>query len=55
VWVDISMDLVEGLPKVQGKDVILVVVDKLIKYAYFLAFSHPFLLQRWLPKFSSSR
>ncbi|GKB67311.1 transposon ty3-G gag-pol polyprotein [Tanacetum coccineum] len=42
IWTSISMDFIEGLPKSQGKDVILVVVDKLSKYSYFMALSHPF-------------
>ncbi|WVZ14456.1 hypothetical protein V8G54_012022 [Vigna mungo] len=42
VWSDISMDFIGGLPKVQGKDTILVVVDRLTKYAHFLALAHPF-------------
>lgn len=42
VWVDVSMDFISGLPKSQGKDVIMVVVDRLSKYAHFAAFSHPY-------------
>ncbi|WVY93302.1 hypothetical protein V8G54_032390 [Vigna mungo] len=42
VWSDISMDFIGGMPKVQGKDTIFVVVDRLRKYAHFLALAHPF-------------
>ena len=33
----ISLDFVTGLPLSRGKDAILVVVDKLTKYAHFIA------------------
>ena len=34
-WESISMDFITGLPKIQGKDCIYVVVDRLTKYAHF--------------------
>jgi hypothetical protein len=36
-WESISMDFITGLPKVQGKDCIYVVVDRLTKCSHFYA------------------
>jgi hypothetical protein len=38
----VSMDFITGLPKSEGKSVIMVIVDRLTKYAHFCALSHPF-------------
>jgi len=42
IWVNVSLDFIEGLPKSRGKDTILVVVHRLSKYAHFMPLSHPF-------------
>jgi hypothetical protein len=36
------MDFITRLPKSEGKSVIMVIVDRLTKYAHFCALSHPF-------------
>jgi hypothetical protein len=42
IWKDISMDFITGLPKSGNKSIIMVVVDRLSKYAHFCALHHPF-------------
>ena len=39
---EVSMDFITGLPKHEGKKVIMVVVDRLTKYARFYSISHCF-------------
>lgn len=42
VWEDITLDFIVGLPTSQGKDTIMVVVDRFSKSAHFLTQNHPF-------------
>ena len=41
-WQVVSLDFIEGLPKSQTYDCILVIVDKFSKYAHFVPLKHPF-------------
>jgi hypothetical protein len=45
-WTHVSMDFIEGLPKSEGKYVILVVVDRFTKYSHCLPLSHPFTVKQ---------
>ena len=42
MWSDITLDFIEGLPRVNSKSVILTVVVRFSKQAHFLALSHPY-------------
>jgi hypothetical protein len=44
-WQVVSLDFIEGLPTSSKQDCILVVVDKLTRYAHFVPLSHPFTAQ----------
>jgi hypothetical protein len=42
VWVNIGIDFIEGLPKVNGRSVILTIIDRFSKSAHFLQLGHPY-------------
>jgi hypothetical protein len=42
---DITMDFVEGFPRVGGKSIILTIVNRFSKMAHFNALSHPYSAQ----------
>ena len=42
VWEEIIMDFIDCLPRSLRKSSILVVVDRLPKYAHFIPLSHPY-------------
>lgn len=42
-FIDISMNFVEGLPKSERKDVIMLVVDRFNKYTHFISLNHMYL------------
>ncbi|GJV04832.1 putative mitochondrial protein, partial [Tanacetum coccineum] len=42
IWAEVSMDFIDGLPKSDGYTVIMVVVNRLSKYAHFIPMRHPY-------------
>ena len=40
-WTSVWIDFIEGLPKFEGKDCVMVVVDRLTKYAHFCRIDPP--------------
>jgi hypothetical protein len=42
IWLDIVLDFIEGFPRVNGKTVILMLVDRFSKYAHFVPLGHPY-------------
>ncbi|GJY45188.1 reverse transcriptase [Tanacetum coccineum] len=42
IWQDLSMDFIESLLMTHGKSALLVVVDRLSKYAHVLPITHPY-------------
>ncbi|XP_074327634.1 uncharacterized protein LOC141665550 [Apium graveolens] len=41
-WEVMTMEFIEGLPKSENRDTIMVVIDKYTKYCHLLSFQHPF-------------
>lgn len=46
MWKDVSLDVVSILPRSQGYDTQLVVVDRFSKYGHFLLLKHPYIAKR---------
>ena len=51
VWGDITLDFIEGLPISHGRDTIMVIVDRLSKFAHFLTLRHLFTAKTVADKF----
>jgi transposase InsO family protein len=47
----ITMNFISGLPKSESKDVIMIIIDKFIKYCHLIALTHPFTTTTMVEKF----
>jgi hypothetical protein len=43
IWVDVMMDFIKGFPRVNGKSIILTVVDRFSKSTHFITPGHPYM------------
>lgn len=46
VFANVSMDFIEGLPRLEGKDTIMVIMNRLTKYAHLVGLTHPYQASR---------
>lgn len=53
VWLEVGMDFIEGLPRSEGKNSIMVVVDRFSKYGHFIPLAHPYTVET-VPELSST-
>lgn len=51
IWEEISTDFITSLPKVNVKDTIWIIVDRLTKYAHFIALPRKFIVTKLATKF----
>jgi len=42
IWSDVAMDFIAALPRVNGKSVILIVIDRISKATHFITLAHPY-------------
>jgi len=42
IWTNISIDFIVGIPKLDNKSIIMIVVDRISKYAHLYALQQPF-------------
>jgi hypothetical protein len=54
IWRQLTMDFVEVLPISFGADVIMLVVDRLTKYAHLIPLKHPFIASSMAQAFLDS-